>query len=220
MPSLTFLAWLNVAAHALALVLALVGIPPGSPLVPLADRLHYLSGSPAGWTLGWAVWMACALALVAFLAALAPRLADRGPLPNLAVTLAAAGAVLDLFCDAVYIAVLPRLAGRGPPAVETFLAVEQLANVGGLVAANGMYTLGTLLLTLCLRGCPERAPGVVLVGGGVFVSGMVLVAAGLLGEPRLAEWGTGPTIGLYCVWVLLAARSLDRPPERNAKRTL
>jgi hypothetical protein len=212
MPSLTALAWLNVAAHALALVLALVGMRPGSPLVPLPERLHYLSGSPPGWVLGWATWMVCALVLVAFLAALAHRLPDRGPVPTLAVTLAAAGCILDLFCDAVYISVLPRLAGRDPPAMETFLAVEQLANVGGLVVANGMYALGALLLTLCLRGRPGLAPGVVPVGWGVFLSALVLVAAGFLGEPRLAEWGTGPTIGLFCVWVVLAARSLERPP--------
>jgi hypothetical protein len=35
------------------------------------------------------------------------------------------------------------------------------------------------------------------------------VAAGLLGEPRLAEWATGPTIGMFCVWVVLAARSVE-----------
>ncbi len=211
MPALTSLAWLNVAAHVLALVLALVGMRPGSPLVPLPERLAYLSTSPPGWTLGWATWMACALLLAAFFAVLAHRLPEHRSLPTLAATLAAAGAVLDLFCDAAYITVLPRLAGRGSAAQETFLVVEQLANVGGLVVANGMYALATLLLTLSLRGRPGLAPGVVLAGWGVFLSGMVLVASGFLGNPRLAEWGTGPTIGLYCVWVVLTARSLGRP---------
>jgi hypothetical protein len=209
MPSLTVLAWLNVVLHALALVLALVGLRPGSPLVPLAERLQYLSGSPPAWTLGWAAWVLCALALVAFFAALAHRLPEQAPAAPLAVTLAAAGAVLDLFCDAAYISVLPRLAARQPPAAETFLAVEQLANVGGLVAANGMYAVGTLLLTLCLRNRGGLPPGVVACGWGVFLFGMVLVAAGFLGEPRLAELATGPAIGLFCVWVVLAARSQE-----------
>ena len=141
-----------------------------------------------------------------------PTVSPDGPRSRrLAVTLAASGAILDLFCDSAYISVLPRLAARDPPASETFLAVEQLANVGGLVVANGTYALATLLLTLCLRGRTGLAPGVLLAGGGVFLFGMVLVAAGLLAEPRLAEVGTGPTIGLFCVWVVLAARSMECP---------
>jgi hypothetical protein len=51
---------------------------------------------------------------------------------------------------------------------------------------------------------------ILAVGIGVFVCGMLLSAAGVTGVPEHAFWATGPTIGLYCVWVLLVARSLER----------
>ena len=37
------LAWLNVFLHLVALALAAVGMRPGSPLVPLHERLSYLA---------------------------------------------------------------------------------------------------------------------------------------------------------------------------------
>jgi hypothetical protein len=207
--TLIILAWLNVALHAIALVLALIGIRPGSPLVALLERLNYLASHPLGWSLGWGTWMLCALALIAFFAALAHHLQDQQPLPQLAVVLAAAGGALDLFCDALYITVLPMLAARSPPSQVTFLAFERAANAGGLVVANGLYAVGTLLLTVCLQQRPERPRWAILAGYAVFGFGMILVLAGFLNEPRLAELGTGPTIGFYCLWTILVARSMN-----------
>ena len=39
--------------------------------------------------------------------------------------------------------------------------------------------------------------------------GLLLSAAGFTGVPWHAMWATPPTIGLFCVWVLLVARSLE-----------
>jgi hypothetical protein len=158
--------------------------------------------------------MLCTLALIAFFAALAHQLPDQQPTPQLAVLLAAGGGTLDLFCDVIFITVLPPLAARTPPPEATFLAVERAANAGGLIVANGLYVAGTLLLTLCLHRRQERGRWVVPVGYGVFGFGMLLVVAGFLNEPRLAELGTGPTIGLYCLWTTLVARSLNSPGGR------
>ena len=72
---LVILAWANVVLHVGALVGAAVGMRPGSPLVPLDERLEYLAAAPLAWTLAWIAWMLCALALIAFLAAVTARLA-------------------------------------------------------------------------------------------------------------------------------------------------
>src|SRR5262249_3946456 len=101
--ALVGLAWLNVLVHVLALILALVGMRPGSPLVELPQRLAYLARSPLGWSLGWGTWMFCTLALIAFFAVLARHLPEHGEVARLAVILAVAGGILDLFCDVVYI---------------------------------------------------------------------------------------------------------------------
>src|SRR5439155_21506585 len=95
---------------------------PGTPLVPLAERLDYLAQSPLGWTLGWAAWMLCATALIVFLALVLHRIGDESPLARLGLMAAIAGAAFDLFCDSIYIVVFPALAG--PPANEAlFLTV-------------------------------------------------------------------------------------------------
>src|SRR5437879_786518 len=108
--SLVTLAWLNVLVHLVALVLAAIGMQPGSPLVPLDERMTYLAGAPIGWRAGWSAWMLCALALIAFLAALTARLQDR--LPRLALNVALVGLGFDLFCDSIYVLVFPELASR------------------------------------------------------------------------------------------------------------
>jgi hypothetical protein len=153
--------------------------------------------------------MLCTLALIAFFAALAQHLPEQQPLPQLAVVLAAAGGTLDLFCDTLYITVLPMLAAQTPPSEAVFMAVERAANAGGLVVANGLYAVGTLLLTVCLQHRPKRPRWAILVGYAVFGFGMILVVSGFLNEPRLAVLGTGPTIGFYCLWTILVARSIN-----------
>src|SRR5262245_12412224 len=111
---------------------------PGTPLAELSQRRAYLAEAPLGWTLGWGGWMLCARALVGFCAALAHRLPASGPVSGLAVTLAAAGAAVDLLCDTVHVVVTPRLASASP---ELFLAFEGTALAAGLIVANGLYTL-------------------------------------------------------------------------------
>jgi hypothetical protein len=211
---LTTLAWLNVVIHAAALVLAVVGVRPGSRLVALEARVTYVAAAPPAWSLGWGAFMLCALALVAFFTALAHRLPDKAPIPQLAVLVAVAAGALDLFCDVVYITVLPRVAAGVDPSHTLFLAIEHLASSGGLVVANGLYSVGVLLLTLCVRRHPARVPGMVATGYGTFGFGMVLVAAGFLDAPWLAELATGPTLGAYCVWTVLVARSLERAGDQ------
>ena len=113
--NLIALAWLNVVVHGIALVLAVVSLRPGSPLVPLSVRLHYLANHSFIWSVGWGAWMLCALALIAFFAAVAHQVSGQQATLHMAMLLAAAGGAIDLFCDVLYITVLPMLAARTPP---------------------------------------------------------------------------------------------------------
>jgi hypothetical protein len=207
--SLTLLAWTNVAAHGAALVFAAVGMSPGTPLSPLPDRLAYLAGSPAAWTLGWASWMLCAVLLVAFLAAVARRLGEGGDLARLGLMIAVAGAAFDLSCDTVFIVVFPMIASWQPTQEHLFLAVERLTGIGSLVIANGAYSVAVVLVSVALRGRQRVGPITAGTGYAVGAAGMVLAAAGFTGVPWHAKWATPPTIGLFCVWVVCVARSLE-----------
>jgi hypothetical protein len=203
------LAWLNVVVHVAGLVVAFFGMRPGTPLLPLRQRLDYLAGDPPGWSLGWATWMVCAVALVAFLAALVHRLGEGASLARLGLSVAVVAAAFDLCCDSVYVVVFPRLAAAQPPSEALFLAVERVTGVASLVIANGGYSVAALLITLALRGRKGLVPGTVGVGCAVAGLGLLLAAAGFTGVPWHAEWATPPTIGLYCVWTVLVARSFE-----------
>jgi len=202
MRPLTLTAGLNVGLHLVALVLAVVGLRPGTPLVPAAERVAYLAERPVGWSLGWAAWMLCALALVAFLAVLARVVPSA--IVSTATLLAAAGAAVDLVCDTLYITVLPTLAQGGP--TPLFLAAERALGASGVVVANGLYSVAVLLATV---GLGPRVPALVRgLGYATFAGGMLMVAAGFTGDPRHLELATGATIVPFLAWTLGVARSL------------
>jgi hypothetical protein len=205
---LTLTAWLSVGLHVAGLALAVVGMRPGTPVAPAADRVAYLAGDPLGWMLGWAAWMLCALALVAFLAVLAHVVAQASAVLGPAVMLAAAGAAIDLTCDTLFITVLPGLAAGGP--TPLFLAAERALGAGGVVVANGLYSVAILLATLGLRAAPEVPAIVRVLGYATFAAGMLMVAAGFTGDPRQLEIATGATILPFLAWTVGVARSLSR----------
>jgi hypothetical protein len=208
------LAWANVALHLAALVGAGLGIRPGSPLVPLTERLNYLAGAPLGWTLAWAAWMLAALALISFLAAVTCHVTGPGVLAPLGLSVAVTGAAFDLFCDAVYILLFPLLASWRPVPESLFLVLERVTGIASLTIANGAYSVATLLLTVALRHQPGVTPLTTGVGYAVAGFGLLLAAAGFTGEPWHAEAASAPTIGLFCVWAVLVARSLRTAGRR------
>jgi hypothetical protein len=208
--SLTFLAWFNVVLHIVGLVLAAVGMAPGSGLAMWGDRMDYLADGPVLWTLGWATWMVCAAALIAFLAAVTFHLQDRAGLPQFALMIAVVGAGFDLLCDSVYILVFPRVALGLDEQRALFVVMDRITGIASLVIANGAYSVAILLLTMALRAQPRLLPLTTATGFGVGMFGLVLAAAGVTGDARHAMLATPPTIGLFCIWVVLVARSLER----------
>ena len=209
--TLVRLAWLNVVLHGLGLVLAAVALGPGSPLAPAAERTAYLAGRPWGWVLGWATWMLCALALVAFLAALVPHLdPQKREGAGLTVVLAAAGAAVDLLCDTLFIVVLPDLGRDGP--TPLFLAFERTLGAGGAVVANGLYSLAALWAVRCSPRTAEWRLAR-LLGSSTGVAGLSLVAAGFTGVPWHLVATTPLTILAFMCWTLAVARAVTTSPH-------
>jgi len=202
------LAWANVALHVFGLAVSWFGLRPGSVAAPLAERMAYLADRPAAWSWGWGIWMLCTLLLVSFMAVLWGLLPGKPVTAQLALVLTAAGMAADLLCDVIQIQVLPLAAGAGP---DLFLAFERLAFTGGVTVANGLYTLGVLLMTASLGrlvGAPAR-----LAGWATVLAGFVLAATGVIPSPVLLQGATGATIGLYSLWTVLVSRDLRRLGE-------
>jgi hypothetical protein len=202
--ALLALAWTNVVLHATGLAMAWIGLRPGSTLIPLRERMAYLASQPLAWKWGWGIWMLCAVSLVAFMTALRSRLPGNPVTGKLALIFTIVGMTADLFCDVLQIRTLPVAAAESSRAI--FLAFEQLVTIGGLAVANGLYTLGILLMNLCLRDIARTST--LLVGWVAIVSGSALAAAGLVPSALLLQAATGLTIGAYSLWTVLVARDL------------
>jgi hypothetical protein len=181
----------------------------GSPLVPLPERVAYLAGHPWTWSCAWSVWIICALALIAFLVVLAQQIPSSRGLANLAVMIALVGAAWDLCCDCIYILVFPWVASWQPLNERGFLLLEQVTAIASLVIANGLYSVAILVVTTVLRQSRQAGRLTVVLGYAVGGGGLALAASAFTANPWHAAAATGPTIGLFCVWVVLVARGLS-----------
>lgn len=199
MTALRTAAWTNVGLHVVGLVFAAATMKPGTPAAPLLERIRYLSARPLGWTAGWLVWIACAVALVAFLRLLSR--AHPSAFTAAAGTLALVGAVIDITCDLTYIFVLP---ARAAGDVSRFLEFERHLGTASLTGANGLYSLAVLVATLGLPGSATLTRG---LGVLTFVAGLVLAGAGLTGDPLHVMVGTALTMPLFLAWALAASSS-------------
>jgi hypothetical protein len=181
----------NCVVHLAGLGCALF-MRPGTSLVPLSDRMSFLAEQPVAWSMGWGVWMLCALALAGFYVLLAENL----PQEIARATLLCVGAAIavDLCCDAAQMKILP-LCARGDAA--RFLIVERAVGLGGTLVANGLYTLASVMAAWSLgrRG----------LAAALGISGAAMCAGGLLDQSRIIELSTGPTILLFCAFTLLVA---------------
>jgi hypothetical protein len=49
-----------------------------------------------------------------------------------------------------------------------------------------------------------------MLGYAVGVAGLLLATTGFTGVPWHSQWAAPPTIGLFCIWVVLVARSVEK----------
>ena len=195
--ALRAIAWANVVLHLAGLALAALFMRPGTPAVPLLERLAYLAPRPPGWTGGWVVWMGCAATLAAFMVLLAR--ARPLPLVRAAAVVALLGAVLDVACDLAYAGALP---GHARSDVADFVVFERRLTALSQTGANGLYSVAILLGTIGL----DRAPALARVLGAVtFVGGSVLALAGLTGDQVQVMAGTAIAIPAFLAWTLVVS---------------
>ena len=167
----------------------------GTELVPqAADRISYITAHAAQWRAGWCLWIAAAISLVAFYAWWAGHLRDaRWAIGG--VALAAVGLVCDMAGESLLVGWLPRDYARMAP------IATQLTGT----AANGLYTLGGIVLTL---GTPFRDYWLRVMTWAVWIAGVSVTASTLAGMPIAVAMSTTALFVLFCPWVLLLGRAL------------
>lgn len=175
--------------NALAGAVMLFFLRPGMEVVAdPAARAAYIARNPVTWRVGWGLWIAAAVSLLAFYAWWGCRLAS-WTRATIAFLLAVAGIACDVAAESLYIGWLP----------------ERLETVGPLgtlltgAGANGFYTAAGILLT---RATPAARGGLRFWAWVVWTSGGALTAFTLAGFVPGMVASTAVLMTVFPPWVI------------------
>jgi hypothetical protein len=179
-----------------ALVVMAAILRHGTEIVPsVADRIAYISQHPVLWRGGWLFWIAAASSLVAFYAWWGSHLGE-SRWGITAVSIASVGLACDVAGESLLIGWLPRDYDRIAP-IATLLTGA---------AANGLYTLAGILLTLAT---PSLFGPLEVLTWAVWISGAAVTATTLADRPMGVAVATTALFLLFCRWIVLLGRRLS-----------
>jgi hypothetical protein len=181
------------AANALAFLALAIWLRHGSELVALEERVAFVEEHPAVWRAGWCAWMAAALSLLAFYAWWARRVPGRVGVA--AFLVAGAGVACDLLAESLFVGWLPR----------DFERVQRLGAILTAGMANGLYTVGGILLTLAT---PNLRKGLRAWAWLAWACGILLSVFGFAGSATGCAISATALFLLFCPWVVVAGRAL------------
>jgi hypothetical protein len=183
------------ALNLLAMIAMAAWLRFGTEIVPqAADRIGYITAHAALWRAGWCAWIAAAISLVAFYAWWGGHARD-STLAVSGVVVAVVGLMCDLSGESLLIGWLPREFDRLAP------IATQLTGT----AANGLYTVGGILLTLA---GPPVGPRLRALTWTVWVAGGCVSASTAAGMPTAIAVSTAVLFALFCPWAVLVGRAL------------
>jgi hypothetical protein len=168
----TLAPWLCVATHLAALIMLAVYLCPGTLVESnVAARASYIAEHATAWTIGWATWIMAAASLVGFYAwwgsrlAVSPRgtqltgrlSADRRTTVAIAaVVITAFGVVCDFSGEgSAIVLLLDHLVNARASDFALVAKVERAFTLLSAGAANGLYTVGGIMLTVITAGLPS-----------------------------------------------------------------
>ncbi len=170
-----------IAAGALLSILR-PGLTVGDP----GARASYVTENGLVWRLGWGLWIAAALTLVAFYAWWGSRIA-RWRMGFTAFAITAIGLACDVTAESLFIGWLPK----------DFGAISRLATLLTGGAANGLYTVAGVLLTIAT---PTLRGRFLVLTWAVWAAGFLLSVFSLLGNIPGIAVSTGVLFVLFCPW--------------------
>lgn len=184
------------ALHALAAGALLLALRPGTEVNPdVTQRVAYITAHPGLWRGGWLLWIFSGMSLLGFYAwwgARLPRSANLtiGPLATL---VAAVGFLCDAFAESLYIGWLPA-------------GIDWIAPLGVWLTAgvaNGLYTLGGILLTVNM---PSLAPKLRATAWFIWLCGIGMSLAAFLGSPTGLVITSALLFPTWVVWCFIMGR--------------
>lgn len=172
--------------HAMAFVAMALLLRPGMLSEPDAmARGAYIADHVAAWTLGWSTWMLAAMSLVGFYAWWGSQLGVvvgqvvsgvRTGMATAAVLVAALGMVFDFSGEGLSMLLLVERAGHVTENAAGFATIERSFTLLSAGVANGLYTLGGLLLMLATPDLPGSIRAAMWV---TWLAGFAMTIAGI-----------------------------------------
>ena len=192
--------WLCAITHALAFIALPMLLRQGMLSEPgAAARGAYIAENSIAWTFGWSAWMLAAMTLVGFYAWWGSLLVDQPFQPDdgnmhdarrqagkpdlrstvaiAAVIITAIGLVFDFSGEGLSILLLVERASTFTENPAAFVSAERSFTLLSAGAANGLYTLGGVLLTLATPDLPGSIRAAMWA---TWIAGIAMTIAGIL----------------------------------------
>jgi hypothetical protein len=190
----------------MALVMIAVYLRPGTLIESdLSARATYIASHAAAWTIGWSLWILAAVSLVGYYAWWGSRLSKQHTtIAILAVVITAFGMVCDFGGEGSLILLL---VDRLSYATDRSLSALELARVGNIEraftllsagAANGLYTVGGIMLTLVTPGLPKWVRGAMWV---TWIAAIGMSVAAIANSTPGMVLTTAAVFPPFLVWV-------------------
>jgi hypothetical protein len=187
-------AWWCAALHVVAAIGTLFLLRGGSEAGGnVTERAAWLATHSMQWRLGWMIWMAAAVSLLAFYGWWGARASARHAVA--ALVIAAAGLACDFAGESIFIGWIPA------PDSDLHRAAALLT--GG--AGNGLYTVAGILLTLVTPRMPRVLRAWAWL---VWASGAALTVATIVNVPAGVVAASAALMVLFIPWVLAAGMRL------------
>jgi hypothetical protein len=199
--------WICAAVHALGVVAILILLRPGVATQPDINlRATYIAQHSYIWSMGWLIWMLCALSLIVFYAWWGSRLAH--PIAaTIAIFLTALGSVCDLSGESLSSLVLVERSQQfiaDPSKFDSagFILREGYAVLLSAGAANLLYVVAGMLLTLSTKNLLRP---VVIAMWATWIGGIWMTVSACIGSVVGIVVSTALVIPLLICWTLWMA---------------
>jgi hypothetical protein len=179
--------------NGLAVVALATVLSPGVSLGPGPTGAAYVADHLGPWRLGWALWIAAALSLLAFFWWWGARLGWPA-IARVAVALAAVGVVADVSAESRLIVWSP-----GQP----FDVAGPLRQSG--IVANGLYSVVGAILTARTRDLPRW---LAVWSWAAWALGVGLAIAAAAGSDEASRLLTAALFALFLPWLVVFGRRL------------
>ena len=214
----TFAPWLCAITHAIAFVALPVLLRHGMLAEPdPASRSAYISENAAAWTFGWSAWMLAAMTLVGLYAWWGSHITvatggsptdetqrRRAACATTGVVIAALGTVFDFSGEGLSILLLVERAATFTENPAAFASAERSFTLLSAGAANGLYTIGGVLLMLATPDLPRSIRAAMWA---TWFAGIAMTVAGIINHIGGMVASTIVLFPLLIAWtVWMAAR--------------